>query len=40
VLFRWKQELTAAAEPMFVAVEITDANAPSDAAYGDEEHAS
>jgi len=25
---------------MFVAVEITDANAPSDAAYGDEEHAS
>lgn len=40
VLFRWKQELTPAAEPMFVAVEITDANAPSDAAYGDEEHAS
>jgi len=25
---------------MFVAVEIIDANAPSDAAYGDEEHAS
>jgi len=25
---------------MFVAAEITDANAPSDAAYGDEEHAS
>ena len=40
VLFRWKQERTPAAEPMFVAVEITDANAPSDAAYGDEEHAS
>ena len=25
VLFRWKQELTAAAAPMFLAVEITDA---------------
>jgi transposase-like protein len=24
VLFRWKQELTSAAAPMFVAVEITD----------------
>lgn len=35
VLFRWKQELT----PVFVAVEITDANAPSDAAPSEEEHA-
>ena len=40
VLFRWKQEMTPAAAPMFVAVEITEANAPSDAAPGSEEHAS
>ncbi len=35
VLFRWKQELA----PVFVTVEITDANAPSDAAPSEEEHA-
>jgi hypothetical protein len=40
VLFRWKQELTPATEPMFVAVEIADAKAPSDAAHGNQEHAS
>jgi transposase-like protein len=41
VLFRWKQELTVTtAAPMFVAVQITDANAPSDVALSDEEHAS
>ena len=34
VLFRWKQELTQAAEPLFVAVEIADAVPPA------EEHAS
>jgi hypothetical protein len=32
VLFRWKQELTPSAAPVFIAVQITDANAPSDAA--------
>jgi hypothetical protein len=37
VLFRWKQEL--AVMPMFVAVQITDANGPSDAAVSDEERA-
>jgi transposase-like protein len=40
VLFRWKQELTSASEPLFVAVELTDADAPPDAALGREEHAS
>ena len=30
VLFRWKQELTQAAEPLFVAVEITDAIPPAE----------
>jgi hypothetical protein len=39
VLFRWKQELTSAV-PMFIDVEVTDANAPCDAAHGNEEHAS
>jgi hypothetical protein len=39
VLFRWKQELTAMAVPVFVAVQITDAKAPSDAALSDEERA-
>jgi hypothetical protein len=34
VLFRWKQELTQPAEPMFVAVEITDTNADSDRMAG------
>jgi len=34
VLFRWKQELTAA--PVFVAVQITDAPAPFDAASSEE----
>ena len=38
VLFRWKQELTAAA-PMFVAVQITDADAPSGGAPSEGEHA-
>jgi transposase-like protein len=38
VLFRWKQELAAA--PVFVAVQITDADAPSAAAPAAEEHAS
>ena len=37
VLFRWKQEL--AALPMFVAVQITDANTASDLALGEREHA-
>jgi hypothetical protein len=37
VLFRWKQELTATAAPMFITVEITDAGAPSDAALCSEE---
>ena len=39
VLFRWKQELTVTAAPMFVTVEITDAGAPSDAALCSEERA-
>jgi transposase-like protein len=39
VLFRWKQELTATAAPMFVTVEITDAGASSDAAPSSEERA-
>jgi hypothetical protein len=34
VLFRWKQEMTAGGEPMFVAVQITDP------ALSDKEHAS
>ncbi len=38
VLCRWKQELAAA--PVFVAVQITDADAPSGAAPADEERAS
>jgi len=37
VLCRWKQELTAA--PAFVAVQITDVDAPSASAPADEEHA-
>jgi hypothetical protein len=37
VVCRWKQELTAA--PVFVAVQITDADAPSAAAPADEERA-
>ena len=40
VLFRWKQELAQPAEAKFVAVEITDANAPSDRIPGNEGHAS
>jgi transposase-like protein len=36
VLFRWKQELTSPAAPMFVAVEIADV---SDRALNDEERA-
>ena len=36
VLFRWKQEL--AAPPVFVAVQITDADPPSGAASTDKEH--
>jgi transposase-like protein len=39
VLFRWKQELTATATPVFVAVQITDASTPPDAALIDEERA-
>ena len=39
VLFRWKQELTVTAAPMFVTVEITDAGAPSGAAPSSEERA-
>ncbi len=38
VLFRWKQEATQAAAPMFVAVEVADG--PLDATLGNEEHAS
>jgi hypothetical protein len=37
VLCRWKQELTAA--PVFVAVQITDADAPSASIPADEERA-
>jgi Transposase len=37
VLFRWKQELTAT--PVFIAVQITDAQAPADVPRSDEEHA-
>ncbi len=37
VLFRWKQELTPSAGPLFVAVAIADANAPSDGALSKEE---
>ena len=39
VLFRWKQELTATAAPVFVAVQVTDASAPSDAALSEGERA-
>ncbi len=39
VLFRWKQELTPTAAPMFVTVQIADVSAPSDAALSDEERA-
>jgi Transposase len=39
VLFRWKQELTPSAVLVFVAVAITDANAPSDATLSHEERA-
>jgi hypothetical protein len=38
VLFRWKQEATQAAAPMFVAVEVADG--PLDATLGNEECAS
>jgi len=38
VLFRWKQELTASAAPMFVTVELSDADASSTLSEG--EHAS
>jgi Transposase len=37
VLFRWKQELTPTAAPMFVTVQIADARAPSDVALSKEE---
>jgi transposase-like protein len=37
VLFRWKHEANQAAAPAFVAVRITDANAPFDTALSDEE---
>jgi transposase-like protein len=37
VLFRWKHEANRAAAPAFVAVRITDANAPFDTALSDEE---
>jgi Transposase len=37
VLFRWKHEANQAAAPGFVAVRITDANAPFDTALSDEE---
>jgi len=37
VLFRWKQELTPTAAPMFVTVQIADARAPSDVALSEEE---
>jgi transposase-like protein len=39
VLCRWKQELTPATAPVFVAVRITDSNAASDSALGEEERA-
>ena len=39
VLFRWKQELTPTAAPMFVTVQIANVSAPSDAALSDEERA-
>ena len=39
VLCRWKRELAPAAAPVFIAVQITDADAPSGAAPTDEEHA-
>ncbi len=39
VLFRWKQERTPTAAPMFVTVQIADVSAPSDAALSDEERA-
>jgi Transposase len=39
ILFRWKQELTPAAAPVFVAVRITDLSAASDSALGEEERA-
>jgi transposase-like protein len=40
VLFRWKQELTSSATPVFVAVQITDVNPPSDATPSNEGRAS
>jgi transposase-like protein len=40
VLFRWKQELAPAAPPVFVAVQITDAVAPTGAAAAEEERVS
>jgi hypothetical protein len=39
VLFRWKQELTTAT-PVFVSVQITDANAASDVALSEGERVS
>lgn len=40
VLFRWKQELTSSVTPVFVAVQITDVNPPSDATPSNEGRAS
>jgi len=39
VLFRWKQELSPEAAPVFVAVRITDSNTASASALSDEERA-
>ena len=39
VLFRWKQELTAPAAPVFVTVQITDASAAPDVALSEGERA-
>ena len=39
ILFRWKQELSPAAAPVFVAVQITDSNTASASALSDEERA-
>lgn len=40
ILFRWKQELTPVAAPVFVTVEIAHMDASPDRALGDEEHVS
>jgi hypothetical protein len=39
VLFRWKQELTAGSAPVFVTVQITDADAPPGVTFCDQERA-